>query len=920
MTANGLSVYDGARFHNYGTGEGLANPMVNDILEISPDSLLIATNTGVLNTWVRGTLKMVQTKNGFCPVINKFYRGKDHKIYVASDQGLYRFEKDVFIPLIPHDPAGQNEHSFDDIYEIGNYFLLKKIWANASSSNMLLVHKQTLQSRAFTVQGLVSGVLPLVKEQLILVIVNQQIICLDLPAAEQGIIKRKKLPPRFNILQHLKLLKISNDRFENIWTVTTSAVIRVKPDGEAQTFDKSNGLDVNNIRSILVDKENVLWVLTDGNGIMKLVNRNIVISSTNISSLYEDLNGKTWILDSSGRELSCTDKKIHKKWILDKTIKFGSLGMRKKSLVLFDPWSVYEADPENEKGTLLIVKKIYTADQQSLNYLRAEIDDDDNIYIPGKFLTVISSGNQVIQTSLPGYVDQISFDALHQLWALTRTGELLCYKINGQNASQPLTLVFTDKLSIPEPRSMVIDKTGKLWIGTRNSGLYCLEYKRNQLISEKHWTTENGLTDNFIYHLVCDKNNVIWAGTQSGLDKIRFPGSVIESISRNNNIYRVIYKVVTGMDDKVWALSIGSILHVTNEDVVATNYQPQLQITRIMSGEKNLGIVADHIRLPSKTHELTIDVAAPTFIDEKSVQFSYLLDGSDYGHWSTPSSEGSFRFINLKPANYTLRLRAIFPVGHYAPQELVYHFTILPPWWQTWWFRTIVLIGVLTGIRFLVKAYYQKKLQKQKILFEKQQAIQQERTRIAMEMHDDLGSGLTQIRYLADGLFNNPPSLIKEKAYKIENSAKQLVDNMNDIIWTIKSDNNHLVDILGYIRKQAADMLENVGMDYKFDFPVNGTEIILANEQKRNLLLISKEAVHNIIKHSQASMVTITAMQDNKNLHLIFSDNGRGIADKNSVHFGNGLKNMKQRAGQINGNIEIIEEKGTSVHLTINLA
>jgi signal transduction histidine kinase/ligand-binding sensor domain-containing protein len=920
MSANGLSVYDGARFHNYGISEGLANPLVNDVLELAPDSFLIATNINALNTWVRGKIKTLQTKNGFVPVINKFYRSWDHKIYVASDQGFYLFENNVFIRINLDDSTGKNVNSYDDIHEIGNYFLLKRVSVLSSSSDLLLVHKHTLKFQSFHVPGHVSSVLPLAEEHVILMIVNQKLVSLDLNAAKEGIVKYKVIPPRLQALSGSKLYIISIDRFKNIWAFRNNKIIKVKPDGTMQVFDKSNGLNVNNIRSVIVDKENVLWVITDGSGVLKLVNRNIELYSSDISEIYEDPSGKTWKLESNSQILFDMNSGVQYKLNHGAAKKFSSLGARKKSLLLFDQWTVYELASPKPYHQNLSIKKIYENSKDGIYHYRTEVDEYDNIYIPGRYLTIIDNRNVVSKIDLPGIIDQVSIDNHQQLWVVTRGADLLCYKINQTTSHVTLNLVFSDKLPIREPRSIVADRTGKIWIGTRYSGLYCLEYKSKKLVSQKHWTITNGLSDNFVYHLACDNNNVVWAGTQSGLDKISFSEEVVESITRNNNIYRVIHKVVTGKNNRVWGIGNGSIISLTDEDMVSENYQPQLQISRLTSGGKNLGIVADHTEFSSATRELTIEVAAPSFIDEKQVQYSYQLDGTNPGRWSAPSTEASFRFINLKPADYTLRLKAIFPVRHYAPQELVYHFTILPAWWQTWWFRTFLIFLFLVGIRFLIKTYYQKKLQKQKIIFEKQQAIQQERTRIAMEMHDDLGSGLTQIRYLADGLINNPPVIIKEKAFKIENSAKQLVDNMNDIIWTIKTDNNNLVDILGYIRKQTAETLENVGIDYNFDFPVNGAEIILANEQKRNLLLISKEAVHNIIKHSQASMVTITARQDERFLHLTISDNGKGIAGKSKVHVGNGLKNMKLRAGQINGNIEIIEDKGTLVHLTLKLA
>ena len=917
MTANGLSVYDGARFLNYSVEDGLANPIVNDILELSPDSLLIATNTGVLNALVRGSIKTLRTSNGFCPVINSFYRDKDQITYVASDQGLYRFEKDIFTPIPFDDSSGNTVKSIYDIQELGNYFLLKRPHLSQKFSDVVLIHKKTFRSQPFLLKGPVSCVLPVKEEQLLLVIANQKLLSFDLNAAELGIMRYKELPRRFRFLKQLIPEKVVIDRHQNIWCVTSNSVVRVKQDGTLQGFNSTNGLDVPNIRSIIVDRENVLWLLTDGSGVLKLVNRNLELQSSDINAIYEDLSGKTWLLRSSGKILECAYRDQIQKWHLNSAPGLMGLGMRKGILLLFNDSSIYETQFARQTNRLSL-KKIYSNNIDLINYTRAEIDEN-NIYIPGKVLTVITSSNKVTRIPLPFYVDQVSFDGYGQLWAVSRVGDLLCYKINHQDTQNPLALTFASKLSIREPRSLVIDKTGKIWIGTRYSGLYCLEYKNGKIVSTKHWSTAEGLTDNFIYYLSCDNNNVIWAGTQGGLDKIGESGNIVEGVTRNNHIYQVVHKIIMGKD-KVWALGIGGIIRFTNEVTVANEYQPQVQIIRMMSGDKNLGIPPEHTILPAHTRELTIEVATPSFIDEKRVRFSYLLDGNEKSQWSAPSADASFRFINLQPAKYTLRIKAIFPVAEYKTQELSYDFTILPPWWLTWWFRSLLILFFLMAIALAIKAYYQNKLEKQRIIFEKEQAIQQERTRIAMEMHDDLGSGLTVIRYLAGGLFTNPLPLLKENALKIETSAKQLVDNMNDIIWTIKSDNNSLSDILGYIRKQAAEMLDNVGIDYQFDFPKHPNDIIMNNEQKRNLLLISKEAVHNIIKHSGATRVTIIASQNEKYLQLSFSDNGKGIGNNHTNHFGNGLKNIQQRVKQIGGNIEIINNEGTTVIVKMMLS
>jgi signal transduction histidine kinase len=208
-------------------------------------------------------------------------------------------------------------------------------------------------------------------------------------------------------------------------------------------------------------------------------------------------------------------------------------------------------------------------------------------------------------------------------------------------------------------------------------------------------------------------------------------------------------------------------------------------------------------------------------------------------------------------------------------------------------------------------------MRKQKIIFEKHQAVEQERTRIAMEMHDDLGSGLTAISYLAGGLSVESSAATRDRAEKIASSAKTLVDSMNDIIWTMKSDNNSAKDALAYMRKQVAEQLETADINFSFDFPQHIPEISLSSEQKRNLLLISKEIIHNIIKHAHANEVAITAQINNRFLQLKIADNGKGFDPVKLTPFGNGLKNMQRRASEIDAQLEIDSHAGTTISLTL---
>src|SRR6266536_4249170 len=142
-------------------------------------------------------------------------------------------------------------------------------------------------------------------------------------------------------------------------------------------------------------------------------------------------------------------------------------------------------------------------------------------------------------------------------------------------------------------------------------------------------------------------------------------------------------------------------------------------------------------------------VAAPSFIDEKQVTYSYLLEGSGNKQWSdTTPVNAVINLTNLSSGKYLLKVKAFFPSTSYSPAELSYHFEITPPWWQTWWFRVIMGLLIIGLLIMSIRIYYRGKLEKQKIILEKQQAVEKERTRIATDMHDDLGAGLSRKKLL----------------------------------------------------------------------------------------------------------------------------------------------------------------------------
>jgi len=191
---------------------------------------------------------------------------------------------------------------------------------------------------------------------------------------------------------------------------------------------------------------------------------------------------------------------------------------------------------------------------------------------------------------------------------------------------------------------------------------------------------------------------------------------------------------------------------------------------------------------------------------------------------------------------------------------------------------------------------------------------QLERKRISQEMHDDMGSGLTLLLFLSRSLAHQ-----NDITHKINQTADFLLKKMNEIIWAMNSEENTLESLISYIHVHMAELLDNVGISYHFhiDRPIVSTAI--SQELRRNVYLVVKEAIHNVVKHARASCVSIN-VHVGKDLEISISDDGKGFDQEKAQRFGNGLKNMHARMAKINGWLRIEVSKGTCLALSVPLS
>jgi signal transduction histidine kinase len=239
------------------------------------------------------------------------------------------------------------------------------------------------------------------------------------------------------------------------------------------------------------------------------------------------------------------------------------------------------------------------------------------------------------------------------------------------------------------------------------------------------------------------------------------------------------------------------------------------------------------------------------------------------------------------------------------------------------------LLG-LAGFGFLIS--YRRKIQIEKNRFELLEKEQQwkqskavlemqllERNRIAQELHDDLGASLTSISMSTELLKRKHPQLDAREIGIIADNSTQLVDKMNQIVWTLNNNNDTLQSLLAYIRKFATEFMNDAGIHFIMHLPQPISDHMLDGSVRRNLFLTVKEALNNIVKHAQSTEVTMTVtIAQTGQLTMHIADNGKGMAEKNEGFvLGNGLRNMKANMQAIGGNIVWMNEPGRGTGITV---
>ncbi len=469
-----------------------------------------------------------------------------------------------------------------------------------------------------------------------------------------------------------------------------------------------------------------------------------------------------------------------------------------------------------------------------------------------------------------------------------------------------------------------IDAEDNLWMALDGAAL--LKYNLNKKRGS-YYDINKGLPTDAVYAMCNDSKNRLWFGTRKGLccylpdrDNVvsftgydGFPDDNFES-----------YGMFFDKDES--RLYVGSKHSISsfNPDSLLSNVfisQPNVFIDEMRVNGKNFYFDNEkNILLGTKENNIEFSFAAPDFNRNNQIIFQYLLKGVG-NEWVDLENKRTVTFNSLPHGKYNFSVRCKYK-GTDTWIETAYPFTfnIKTPLVKTIWFRIIMSALFVILAWLLIRSYYRRKLEKQKTVLEKIQAIEKERTRIATDMHDDFGASLSRIKFISEKmqLTQKDDEALNKDLSKISIYSDEMAEKMNEIVWALNQRYDSIGDLVSFCRSYASEYLQDKNIKLQFNAgELNDKQI--QGEIRRNIFLVIKEALNNIVKHSTASEVVITfnTDNDNKNIRVAIADNGKGI-DKESIRpFANGLENMKKRMQDINGSFTVENNNGAKITISV---
>ncbi|MCU0405597.1 MAG: histidine kinase [Ignavibacteriaceae bacterium] len=455
---------------------------------------------------------------------------------------------------------------------------------------------------------------------------------------------------------------------------------------------------------------------------------------------------------------------------------------------------------------------------------------------------------------------------------------------------------FNDKiLSLHE------SSNGMLWIGTSGNGLNQFDPKSNTVMN---FSLAQGLTSSVVYGILEDSKSNLWLSTDDGIFLFNSSTEKFAQFGIEDGVQSLEFSGGAYFKDSGGMMYFGGIngFNYFNPDSITINqYVPPVVISNIKVMDVRVNGEPDELILSYDQNFISVEFSALDFSMPKRNKYSYILEGFQKSWISTGGSNRTATYTNLPSGEFTFMVKGSNSDGIWSDNAATIRIIINPPFYQTWWFVTLVVIIIVFFIYYLGTIRVKSQLEIEKL-----------KLKIASDLHDNIGAGLTEISILsevAERTEGHSSSIVKKDLQKISETARHLVDSMSDIVWVVNPQRDSLHDLIVKLKDSYNEFFSSIGISFQVNNVEKSDDIKLPMDYKQNLLLMFKEAINNAIKYSGCKKLKLEAFFRNDVIEIILKDDGAGF-NLNEVKFGNGIRNMENRAKKIKGKLSWKSEIG----------
>ncbi|WP_338287259.1 two-component regulator propeller domain-containing protein [Luteolibacter sp. LG18] len=732
------------------------------------------------------------------------------------------------------------------------------------------------------------------------------------------------------------------DHEGTLWIATRNRGVTFLHGTEHGRIDASGQLSLDDVRGLLVDREGNVWAGTNGGGLNRLRRR--VFDTYGVTEGLGRTVTSAITVDPMGKVLVGTDgagifRHQDGGFVPD---------LRETGLPEREPiWSMLH----DSRGTLWIGTfraGLYRVTNGKAEAVPAFLDDpaseictiqecQDGSLVLGLY------GNGMRRLK-DGHVERITIKP--ELDHATVLSTLEDHRGRLWVAAGPAGLwlrengTWRDLRTVPgasdlQPTILASTPDGDIWAGTLGQGLI-----RWHDDKPTRWTEADGLISPTICQIESDDHGFLWLGSDRGLQRI----PVVELVNppggpSGGRIHGIRFSRPDGLptpqfsgehgnlstkgpDGALWFSLAAGAIRVNPAENLQASEPPVVHIESATTDkgplwQTDLPSTRNRIVKEPGTGTLQIRFTSPSYNRPEETRFRYRMDGLEE-EWQDTDGNRLASYASLPPGTYRFDVIASTPDGRWSASPASVTLEVKPYLWQTLGFRIVVGTLVLAALAILVRKWSVRRLKRRMARLLEESRLERERTRIARDLHDDLGASLSEINFLgtlaADTLGEHP---VRPRVEGMVDRAQRMAKSLDEIVWTVNPANDSLSSTANYLCSRSQESLRTAGIRCRQDVADHLPNISFDSQLRHHLLMAVNEAVHNVLKHSRATECTLTIRLDGPDLLVQVADNGKGFCPEDVPPNRNGLTNLARRMESSKGSVEITSHPGQGTVVTL---